>query len=215
VTRPALRLLVLALVGWLACFGVLAAAGTWTPFALLGLSLTAVAVGSRAVSWGLLRPSFRTVALGALGGASMVLVTHLAYVAVVRLAPTVGGATRELLTLLNVAGFSPGARALLITVIAGCEELLFRGLLPGSAAHLARAPRWPARGELRRIVAFTVAYALTTAPLGSPLLMLCAVACGGVWASMRVATGSLVVPILAHIIWDLGVLLVWPLSSLR
>ncbi len=213
-TRLALRLLVVALIGWLACFGVLAVVGTWTPFALLGVSLAAVAVQSRAVSWGLLRPSPRVVALGAIGGTSMVLLTHLAYVTVVKGAPSVGGATRELLTLLNVAGFSPGARALLITVIASCEELLFRGLLPGPALQRATGLRgWPGRDELKRIVVFTVAYALTTAPLGSPLLMLCALVCGGVWASMRVATGSLVVPILAHVIWDLGVLLVWPLAT--
>jgi membrane protease YdiL (CAAX protease family) len=42
--------------------------------------------------------------------------------------------------------------------------------------------------------------------------VLCAFVCGTVWATLRVATGSIVVPILAHVLWDLGVLLVWPLA---
>ena len=143
----------------------------------------------------------------------MVVGTHLAYRAVVTVAPPVAGATRQLLVLLNVAGFSTAARGLLIVLIAGCEEVLFRGLLPTSATAGSSRPHWPSRRELAHIVAFAAVYALTTLPLGSPLLVLCALVCGSLWGLMRVATGSLVVPLLAHVVWDLGVLLVWPLLA--
>lgn len=210
-TGPARRLLVLALVAWLACFQVLQTLGTWTPFAFAGLGLAAIALQSRVVSLALLRPSLRACAQGVLGGAVMVLLTHVAYARVVALAPAVGVATRQLFERLYFGGFSAGSRAVLICVIASCEELLFRGLSPPTSALPVTQPRWPARRELPRIFGLTAAYALTTAPLQSGLLMLCALTCGVIWALMRVASGSLVVPILAHAIWDLGVLLIWPL----
>jgi membrane protease YdiL (CAAX protease family) len=47
---------------------------------------------------------------------------------------------------------------------------------------------------------------------GSFLLVACAFACGAVWGTLRVATGSLAAPIVAHVVWDLGVLLVWPVA---
>jgi membrane protease YdiL (CAAX protease family) len=144
----------------------------------------------------------------------MVVLTHLAYGWLSALIPGVHEATRALLKLLNVVGFTPAERAGLIVVIASCEELLFRGPLPALVASKARpAWRWPVRSEVTRLLAFAAVYALTTVPLGSPLLVVCAFACGSVWGTLRIASGSLVAPILTHVIWDLGVLLIWPLAS--
>ena len=202
----------LALLGWLACFEVLARLGTWTPFAFVGSLLAVLAVTSSAVPLAQFRPSKRSLSIGVGAGLLMVLLTHLAYAWLAASLPAVRAGTRELLTLLNVVGFSPPARAALIVVIASCEEVLFRGLLPGSS-RAEKGLRWPLAGELGRILAWSVIYALTTLPLGSPLLVLCAFACGTVWGTLRVATGSVLVPILAHVLWDLGVLLVWPLAA--
>jgi membrane protease YdiL (CAAX protease family) len=77
-----------------------------------------------------------------------------------------------------------------------------------------RQERWwhrVVRDDGVQIVAFAAVYALAALPLGSSLLVLCAFLCGVVWGGLRSATGSLVVPILTHVIWDLGVLVVWPL----
>lgn len=198
--------LAFALVSWAACFGVLALTGTWIPFAFLGVALVVLGIRSGAVRREHLRPSSRVLLQGALSGLVMVLATHIAYAVVTSVAPPVRSATRELMTLLIVPSFSRAERAVLITVIAVCEELVFRGLLP----PLASATR-PTRAELLRLSASTAAYALTTAPLGSPLLFCCALICGAIWAVMRLVTDSVVVPLLAHAIWDLGVLLLWPL----
>lgn len=212
-TRAGLRLYGVTLCAWTLCFVALQRLGTWTPFAFVGLFLALLAVSQRVVPRALLRPSLARTTTGIAGGALMVVGTHLAYRAVVTFAPPVAGATRQLLVLLNVAGFSTAVRALLIVLIASCEEVLFRGLLPTSATAGSSRPHWPSRRELAHIVAFATVYALTTLPLGSPLLVLCALVCGSLWGLMRVATGSLVVSLLAHVVWDLGVLLVWPLAA--
>lgn len=211
-TRTGLRFLALALVSWTLCFVVLHQLGTWTPFAFVGLALAAVALSWRVVPRSLLRLSLARATVGMAGGALMVVGTHLAYRALVTLAPPVAASTWELLILLNVVGVSPAARALLIVLIASCEEVLFRGLLPPSATGSTR-PHWPSTRQFAQIVAFAALYALTTLPLGSSLLILCAFVCGTLWGLMRIATGSLVVPLLAHVSWDLGVLLIWPLAA--
>jgi membrane protease YdiL (CAAX protease family) len=211
VTRAGLRLTVLSLVAWSTCFVVLRQTGNWMPFAFVGVFLAAVGVATRAVPRVLLRPTPAAIAVGTVAGALMVLFTHVAYLALGAVAPSVRPATAELLALLNAVGFSDTNRAILIVVIASCEEVLFRGPGSGMLDGFAR-PHWPVPSELSRLLAFAVVYALTTAPLGSPLLVVCALLCGSLWGVLRVATGSLIVPILAHVLWDLGVLLVWPLS---
>jgi len=213
VTRAELRLWVLALSAWTLCFVVLEQLATWTPFVFVGLFLATLIVSQRVVPRSLLRPSLALAALGIAGGAMMVVGTHLAYRAAATFAPPVAVATHQLLVLLKVAGFSSAVRALLIVLIASCEEVIFRGLLPISAMAGASLRRWPARRQLAQIVAFAAVYAFTTLPLRSPLLVLCALVCGTLWGLMRIATGSLVVPLLAHVVWDLGVLIVWPLAA--
>lgn len=211
-TRSGLRLLVLALFVWTLCFVGLQRLGTWTPFAFVGLLLTSVALSQGIVPRSMLWPSLARATVGLTAGALMVVGTHLAYRTIVMLAPPVAVATRELLVLLNVGGFSTAVRALLIVLIASCEEVLFRGLLPSSATAGSRRPHWPSSRELVQILASAALYALTTLALGSPLLVLCALVCGSIWGLLRVVTGSLVAPLLAHVAWDLGVLILWPLA---
>jgi len=144
----------------------------------------------------------------------MVILTHVVYALLAAGIPFVLPATGELFVLLNVVGFSSAQRAVLIVLIASCEELLFRGPVLASArtgaehrtGHLTRK-------EVRRIFGFAAVYAVTTAPLGNSLLIVCAFVCGSVWGALGVEARSLTVPILAHVVWDLGVLLVWPLPT--
>lgn len=203
----------LAILGWLFCFIVLARLGSWTPFALVGVLLVLLAFQSSAVSLAQFRPRGQSLLIGVSAGVLMVLGTHLAYAWLSSLYLGVRSATRELFSLLNVEGFSPPARTALIVVIASCEEVLFRGLLPGLRGAEPRGLRWPLPREVRIVVGWSVTYALTTVPLASPLLVMCAFVCGTIWGTLRVVTGSILVPMLAHVLWDLGVLLVFPLSS--
>ena len=207
-------LFALALCAWLVCFGVLARWATWLPFAFAGPALAVLAFRSQAVPITWVRPSLARCAAGLLAGALMVVLTHVFYSLLVAFVPGVLPATRELFVLLNVVGFSPLQRALLIVLIASSEEVLFRGpLLESAKAGGEHRSRRLTRGELRRIFGFASAYALTTAPLGNPLLILCAFVCGSLWGAMGIEARSLTVPLLAHIVWDIGVLLAWPLPT--
>lgn len=215
-TEPQRRLgmLALATLAWAVGFAALARLGTWTPFALAGPALAVAALLFGAVSAAALRPSPWTVGSGLFVGVVMVVLTRVAYAVVAPRLPWARSATSELLDLLNVGGFSLAARAGLIAVIATSEEVLFRGALPSSHAARGR-PRLlgSARADLARVVIFAAGYALPTLVLGSPLLVVCAFVCALVWGSLRLASGSLVAPIVAHVIWDLGVLVVWPLAT--
>lgn len=213
-TQRRLGMLTLATIAWVVSFVALARLGTWTPFALAGTALVVAALVFGAVPAAALRPSLGTVGLGLVVGALMVVLTHVAYAVVAPRVPWVRSATSGLLDLLNVGGFSPGARAGLIAVIATSEEVLFRGALPSSHADSGRHRLLRlARADLVQIVIFAAIYALATMVLGSLLLVLCAFVCAVVWGSMRLASGSLVAPIVAHVLWDLGVLVVWPLAT--
>ena len=210
------RLLVaLPFIAWAGCFAVLGRYRTWLPFAYVGVALALMALVTNADFVRRLRPSPLRVWTGVLAGALMVGLTHLSYVWLAADVPSVVPATRALFKLLEVTGFSRFERAALITVIASSEEILFRGPLlsigTGSTNRLADARR-PTRNDWRRIFGSAAAYALVTAPLGSPLLMLCAFTCGSIWGCIGVATSSLAAPILSHVIWDLGVLLIWPVT---
>ena len=211
-TRRA-ALLTFALLGWLLCFAVLAQLGTWTPFVFVGLILVSLALQSSAVPLRQFQASRRSVQVGLGVGVLMVLVTHVVYDRLASVFPAVQRGTLQLFSLVEGVGFSRPARAALIVVIASCEEILFRGLLPCTPRGTQRAFGLPLNRELGGILGWSAVYALTTVPLASPLLVLCAFACGTVWATLRVATGSVLVPILAHVLWDLGVLLVWPLPG--
>lgn len=138
--------------------------------------------------------------------------THAAFALVTLLVPDVRPATVRLFALLNVGGFAPALRAGLIVVITSSEEVIFRGALLGPPAKDQEGLLHGVdRGDLLRVLALAVGYSLAMVTLGSGLLIVGAFGCAVLWAGLRVATRSLVVPIIAHVIWDLGVLVVWPL----
>jgi hypothetical protein len=209
-----LAMLALAAAAWLAGFAVLPPLGSWTSFAIAGPALTGLALFSDADARALLRPSFLTVALGLGVGLLMAALTHVAFAAVTPLLPQVLTATERLFDLLHVGNFTPAARGGLIVVVASCEEVLFRGALAGPPGGRDDPPlHRPGRDDLLRVVALAAVYALATATLGSSLLVVCAFACAIAWGLLRVATRSLVAPIVAHVVWDLFVLVVWPLVA--
>jgi membrane protease YdiL (CAAX protease family) len=200
----------LAVVLWLGCFVVVRSYGNWLPFAFVGVALVGFAVATDAGARALLRPSWAHAAIGLAVGGAMVLATHAAFSVVSQLLPIAQQSTWRLFQLLDVVGFSPLERASLIVVIAACEEVIFRGALLGPPAHHGVLHGLP-RGERMRVFGSAVVYALATATLGSGLLILCAFCCGMLWGLLRVTTRSLVAPIIAHVGWDLGVLVMWPL----
>jgi len=204
-----LAMLALAAAAWLAGFAVLPPLASWTSFAIAGSALTALALVFDADMRALLRPSLPMVSLGLGVGLLMAALTHVAFSAVSSLLPQARTATERLFDLLHVGNFTPATRAGLIVIVASCEEVLFRGALAGPPGGGDDPPlHRPGRDELLRVVALAAVYALATATL-----VVSAFGCAIVWGLLRVGTRSLVAPIVAHVVWDLLVLVVWPLVA--
>jgi membrane protease YdiL (CAAX protease family) len=195
--------LALATVVWLAGFVVLASFGTWLPLALAGPALATLAIAGDARTRDLLRPRPGRIALGIVAGLLMVGLSHGAFAAVAAWVPAARPALERLMGLSWGDGLSPAMRAGLIVLVAASEEIVFRGAVLAPASPRAAG----------RVLALAALYAFSMAPLRSGLLVLVAFLCGALWGALRLQTRSLVVPILAHVTWDLGVLVLWPPAS--
>jgi membrane protease YdiL (CAAX protease family) len=89
----------------------------------------------------------------------------------------------------------------LITAVNGiAEEMYFRGAL------------FAAVGRRHAVVTTTVVYAVTTSGAGIPLLVLAAAALGLLTALQRRVTGGILGPVITHLTWSLGMLLLLPLT---
>ena len=151
----------------------------------------------------LLRPGAASVALGVVVGVAMVLATRALYPVAAAHVPAVARQTASLYAAFHALSRG-AAMAALVPVVVG-EELVWRGAVYGALVR-----RW---GTPAAIGAGTLLYALAHAPVGSPLLVLVAAACGLVWSLLRARTRSLVPALVCHVVWDAAVLIVWPLTS--
>lgn len=213
VTKSRLALVTVSTVCWLVGFLWLARTADWKFFAVAGPALMLVALATDEAARKLLRPSKRSVIFGLLGGVLMLAATQAGFLIVSRIVPSVVVRTEELYELLNVAGFSAPSRATLVLLVATSEEVIFRGSVAGAVGEPpGEVVSWCSRAQLVRILVLALVYGLTTVMLGNELLILCAFLCGIIWGAVRIATRSLVAPILVHLIWDLGVLIIWPLA---
>ncbi|GAB3888170.1 CPBP family intramembrane glutamic endopeptidase [Terrabacter terrigena] len=136
------------------------------------------------------RPVVQSLALGAL-----LLAVFLLGALVVARIPTLREPVDQLL---DHARFGSFAAVLAITFLNGVvEEIYFRGAL------YAAIPRHP--------VALTTAlYALTTVGSGVPLLVLAAAVIGVVTGLQRRVTGGFLGPIITHVVWSTGMLVLLP-----
>ncbi len=140
---------------------------------------------------GLAPPVAQSLALGVL-----LLAIFLAGALVVGHLPALRGPVDALL---DHVRFGSVPAVLAITVLNGiAEELYFRGAL------------YSAFPRPRAVAATTVLYTLTTIGSGIPLLVLAAAALGLVAALQRRVTGGVLGPIITHITWSSGMLLLLP-----
>jgi membrane protease YdiL (CAAX protease family) len=151
----------------------------------------------------LLRPSAGLIAVGAAAGGAMTAVSHVLYPIVARHVPSIAAEAATL-----YAAFRAPSRAVatiaLAPVVIG-EELVWRGVV--QAALVERVGR---RGG---VFLAAVTYALAQAALGSTLLLMVALLCGIAWGALRAASKSLLPPLVAHLVWDVLVLLWLPLDG--
>ena len=201
-TKPSLALA--CVVVWLVASVSTGALGIWLALGGASVSLgVAIFVLDRAAALRLLRPSARLVLVGAAAGWAMAAATYLLYPVSARLLPFI---PTDMASLYASFRAPPPAIAVLalLPVILG-EELVWRGVV--QTALVRRLGQW------RGVTLAALAYALAHAPLGSPVLVVVALSCGVAWGALRAASASLVPSLLAHLVWDILVLLWLPLDA--
>lgn len=177
--------------------GTAALALTWVVGALLSGPLYLGRAHTRAGT-AYARPLVQSLALG-----TLLLAIFLAGTFLVARVPVLRGPVDDLL---DHARFGSLALVLLLTLVNGvAEEVFFRGAL-----YAAIPERWT-------VAATTVVYSLTTVVSGVPLLVLAAGSLGLVCGLQRRVTGGVLGPIITHVTWSTGMLLLLPplLTTLR
>ena len=147
-----------------------------------------------------LRVDLRSVLVGLGVGVVMTVLTYPLYQLAVELVPGLEPTVRGLY---RTSHKEDMATAVAWTVvILSTEELLFRG-----AWLMWLEERLGKRGALAASVGL---YALAQACTGSFVVALLALCCGTLWTLERMLTGSVVAPLLSHMIWTPTVILLRP-----
>ncbi len=143
------------------------------------------------------------LAVGAAAGVVMSLATWGLYPLAVDVLPPVRGEVETLYALLRQPPGPVRAFPLLLLVVAA-EELVWRGLAIDVFT--------PLLGEWSAALMAALLYVLPQIAFRSPLLMVVALLCGLLWGALRVRTGGLVAPFVAHVLWDALVFIAYPVG---
>lgn len=92
---------------------------------------------------------------------------------------------------------------LLACIIGPGEELIWRGYIQHHAGL-----RWSPRFAL---VTSILLYTLAHIPSGNPVLLIAALVCGMAWSLIYYVSGSLLINIISHAVWDVMVFILFPL----
>ena len=143
------------------------------------------------------------VVLGVAVGVAMSVATWVLYPLAIEVLPPVEVEVETLYGLLREPPGPIRAFPLLLFVV-GAEELVWRGLAVDVFA--------PKFGPWRASVIAALLYTLPQIAFRSPLLIVVAFLCGLVWGGLRVRTGGLTAPFVAHVVWDALVFVVFPVA---
>jgi membrane protease YdiL (CAAX protease family) len=174
----------------------------WIPIALAAVIVSAAIVSAgRPDIRELFRPAPSRILIGLLGAAIMLAATYGLFPLVARSLPALASETGNLYARF-LAGRSTVSILLFVIPVIVAEELMWRGAFQEWIAQ-----RLPA-SRLAIIVLAAAGYAIAHLPLGSPLLAGIAFLCGLYWSALRSLTRSVVPSLIAHLAWDLALILV-------
>jgi hypothetical protein len=178
----------------------LARAGFWARATVAGLAIGVYGVvAQRAHMDDLLRPTVADVALG-LGGAAVLYGVFWAGDAMLRRwLRAVAGQVDQLYLVRSSGPSGPLTIPAVLMLVGSCEELFWRGLVQ-------------ARGGF---VFALGCYAAVHVWERKAVLVLAAVAGGAFWAALFAWRGTLVAPILSHVLWDLAVIVWFPFAPVE
>ena len=129
--------------------------------------------------------------------------TYVVFPLLTLIAPKLAGETRTLIHAFGQPGLGLGL-LFLPFVVAG-EEIVWRGSVYGA---LERRLPW-----LATVLVGTALYALAHAAVGSTVLVLACLCAGLCWNIVRSWTGSLTATYITHLLWDVVVLVLFPLGG--
>jgi membrane protease YdiL (CAAX protease family) len=89
-------------------------------------------------------------------------------------------------------------------LVVAAEELVWRGLAIDLFSK--------SLGRSGAVLLASLVYVLPQIAFRSPLLVIVALSCGLVWGGLRVRTGGLLAPLVAHLTWDLLVFVLFPVE---
>ncbi len=188
-----------AVVAWGALFG-MGRSAFWSRATLAGVAIGAYGVvAQRSTIADLLRPSTVDVVLGLAGAVVLYGVFWAGDRFLRRWLPAAAAEVDDLYEVRSVPRSERLPIPLVLLVVGPCEELFWRGLVQARAG-------------------FTVALALYAAVHlweRKAVLVLAAAAGGAFWGGLFAWRGSLVAPIVSHAVWDLAVIVWWPLAGER
>jgi membrane protease YdiL (CAAX protease family) len=93
---------------------------------------------------------------------------------------------------------------LLVCVIGPGEELIWRGYIQHHVG-LRRNPRFA-------LIVNILLYTLAHIPSGNPMLLVAALLCGVTWSLAYYVSGSLLINVVSHALWDVMVFILFPLK---
>lgn len=143
------------------------------------------------------------VATGVAVGLAMAVTTWLLYPISVDLVP---GVSTEVPKLYSVLRQPPGPLLAfpVIVLVITAEEWVWRGLAIDVIGRTAS----PAAS----VVLASLTYVLPQVAFRSPLLVVVALLCGLVWGALRVWTKGLTAPLIAHVLWNVLVFVLFPVE---
>jgi membrane protease YdiL (CAAX protease family) len=189
--------LIVAAVAWGLLFA-LGRDGFWPRAAAAGATIGVYALVVLRHDLGdLLRPEVPEVAIGAVAAAVLWAVFWIGDRLVARLFPALSAQVDDLYA---VRGETTAARMpLVLAVIGPAEEVFWRGLVQSRAG----------------IAVALVAYALVHVWERKPILLLAALVGGAFWGALFAWRGTLVAPIVSHLLWDLAIIVWFPTRDAR
>lgn len=144
-----------------------------------------------------------SVGAGLAVGVLMAVAVWTVYPISVQLVPAISSEVPKLYALLREPPGPVWAFPVLVLVVTA-EEWVWRGLAIDVFS------KWV--GPARAVVLAALIYVLPQIAFRSPLLVIVALLCGLIWGALRVWTRGLAAPLIAHVLWDLLVFVLFPVE---
>ena len=176
----------------------------WLGTALAGgFSILLIRLLSRVKATERWAASWRSAVLGVAVGVAMAGATWLLYPISIELVPSIAVEVPKLYALLRQPPGTVSTFPVLVLVVTA-EELVWRGLAIDVFSRYAN--------QSGAVLLAALLYTLPQIAFRSPLLVFVAFLCGVVWGVLRARTDGLTASLLAHLIWDILVLVLFPVA---